>query len=245
MSCRLPIALTAVLAGLALPVASLAETIREIVVTGEGRIEVAPDLATIRAGVESQAENAAAALAANAEAARAVIAALEAEGVEARDMQTSQLALEPVYRHDENGRRGPEVVGYVARNLVTARLREIEGIGRVIDAMSAAGANRIDGIAFGLADMRPFLDEAREIAVRDARAKADLYASAAGVGLGPVLAIRETQPFDRPFPMAARMEAMMDGAIAEGSIEVTAMVEIVFGIAETVDAGNGQEGNGQ
>jgi uncharacterized protein YggE len=236
MSCRFPIALTAVLASLALPVTGLAETIREIVVTGEGRIEVTPDLATIRVGVESQGESAAEALAGNAEAARAVIAALEAEGVESRDMQTSQLGLEPIYRHDENGRRSPEVVGYVARNLLTVRLREIEGIGRVIDAMSAAGANRIDGIAFGLADMRPPLDEARERAVRDARAKAELYAAAAEVELGPVLAIRETQPFDRPFPMAARMEAMMDGAIAEGSIEVMAMVEIVYGIAGGPDA---------
>jgi uncharacterized protein len=212
--------------------AAAAQPPREIVVTGEGLVEVAPDMATVTAGVESQGESASETLAANAETMRAILAALEDAGAERRDIQTSQLALEPVYRPRNGDDWTPEVVGYVARNTVAVRVREIGAVGAVVDAMSQAGANRIAGIAFGIADMRQHLDEARGGAVRNAREKAELYADAADVTLGDILNIRETQPIDRPFPMMARAEMAMDGAVAEGTLEVTAMVEIVYAIAE-------------
>jgi uncharacterized protein len=211
--------------------AAAAEVPREIVVTGEGLVEVAPDMATVTAGVESQGDTAGATLAANAEAMRAILAALEAAGVERRDIQTSQLSLQPVYRPQNGDDWTPEVIGYVARNTVAVRVREIGEVGSVVDATSEAGANRIDGITFGIDDMRPHLDEARGDAVRNAREKAELYADTAGVTLGEVLGIRETQPIDRPYPMMARAEMAMDGAVAEGTLEVTAMVEMVFAIA--------------
>jgi uncharacterized protein len=230
--------------------AAAAEVPREIVVTGEGLVEVAPDMATVTAGVENQGDTAGATLAANAEAMRAILAALEAAGVERRDIQTSQLSLQPVYRPRNNGDDWtPEVLGYVARNTVAVRVREIGEVGSVVDATSEAGANRIDGIAFGIGDMRPHLDEARGDAVRNAREKAELYADTAGVTLGEVLGIRETQPIDRPFPMMARAEMAMDGAVAEGTLEVTAMVEMVFAIAgdgagDAEDDTRGENGDG-
>jgi uncharacterized protein len=231
----------ATLALVAATAAAAAEVPREIVVTGEGLVEVAPDMATVTAGVESQGETAGETLAASGEAMRAILAALEEAGVERRDIQTSQLALEPVYRPRNDDDWTPDVVGYVARNTVTVRVREIGAVGAVVDTMSEAGANRIAGIAFGIADMRPHLDEARGDAVRNARDKAGLYADAAGVALGDVLGIRETQPFDRPSPMMARAEMAMDGAVAEGTLEVTAMVEIVFAIAED-ESGEDEDG---
>jgi uncharacterized protein YggE len=217
---------------LLLAASAVAETPREIVVTGEGRIEVAPDMATVSAGVESSGDTAAEALEANAAAMRGVLEALGAAGVAPIDMQTSHIALEPVYRPRSDGEWTPDVVAYRARNTLTIRVREIGAVGRVIDDMMEAGLNRIEGIAFGLDDRQGSLDEARSEAVRDARAKAELYAEAAGVGLGQVVGIRETQPFDRPFPMAMRAEAAMDGAVAEGSVAITAMVEIVYNIED-------------
>jgi uncharacterized protein len=225
--------LAAVLATAA--VAAADEQPRELVVTGQGRVEAAPDMATVTAGVESQAEAAAAALSDNGEAMRDVLAALEDAGVARADVQTSHVTLEPVYRQrpDRNAIDDvPEVVGYVARNMVTVRVREVGEVGAVIDAMSEAGINRIGGVAFNLSEPRAHEDEARAQAVRDAREKAELFADAAGVELGRVLSLRETMPFDRPFPMHARAEMAMDGAIAEGRIEVTAMVEMVFALEE-------------
>jgi uncharacterized protein len=102
----------------------------------------------------------------------------------------------------------------------------------VLDAMAEAGANRLSGIRFAIAEPRPLADQARERAVADARAKAELYARAAGVSLGNVVGIRETQPFDQPFPMRAQAEMAMDGAVMEGTLEVEAMVEMVFTIED-------------
>lgn len=205
---------------------------REIIVTGEGVADVVPDTAVVTAGVESQAETAAAALDANAGAMQEVLTTLEEAGIERRDIQTSHLALTPVYRPGENGAWSAEVIGYIARNMVTVRVRDASRVGSVLDSMSGAGINRIDSIAFSVAEMRPHLDAARRDAVADARAKAELLAEAAGVGLGEVVNIRETQPVDQPFPMMARAEASgMAGAVAEGSVEISAMVEIVYSIA--------------
>lgn len=211
---------------------------REIIVTGQGVADVVPDTAIVTAGVESQADTAAAALEANAGAMRDVLAALEAAEIEARDIQTSNLALTPVYRPGENGAWSAEVIGYIARNMVTVRVREVAHVGDVLDSMSEAGINRIDSISFSVAETRPHLDAARRDAVADARAKAELLAEAAGVRLGKVVNIRETQPVDQPFPMMMRAEAAgMGGAISEGSIELSAMVEIVFEIEDQRDGG--------
>jgi uncharacterized protein len=214
------------------PAAASDDAPREIVVTGEGRVEAAPDMATVSAGVENQADTAEAALAANAEAMRRVLEALADAGIERRDVQTNRLSLDPVYRPRDGEDWSPEVMAYLARNMVTVRVRAVGNLGAVIDTMSETGANRIAGIHFGIAEPRSQEDAARAEAVADARARAELYADAAGVELGRVLAIRETLPFDQPFPMRAQMEAAMDGAIAEGAVEVTAMVEIVYEIED-------------
>jgi uncharacterized protein len=211
---------------------TMAQPEREIVVTGEGRVEVAPDMATVTGGVETQAETAEAALRANAERMQAVIEAVTAAGVAREDLQTNQIGLFPVYREQESGGWTPEVIGYIARNMVAVRVREIPRVGAVLDAMAAAGANRMEGISFGIAEPGVHLDAAREAAVADARRKAELLAEAAGVGLGPVLGIRETRPFDEPFPMRAQADLAMESAVAEGTLTLEAMVEMVLAIAE-------------
>ena len=123
---------------------------REIVVTGEGRVEVAPDMATITGGVETEAATAGEALAATTAAMEAVLAAVAAAGVAADDMQTVHLAVTPVYRQQETGEWTPEVVGYSARNMLQVRVRAVGNLGAVIDAMAGAGANLMEGIAFGI-----------------------------------------------------------------------------------------------
>ncbi len=213
--------------------AAIQQPPREIIVMGEGLVDVVPDTATVTAGVETQADTAAAALEGNADAMQNVLAALEEAGIERKDIQTSRLALTPVYRPGENGAWSAEVIGYIARNMVTVRVREASRVGGVLDSMSAAGINRIDTISFSVAEPRPHIDIARRDAVADARAKAELLAEAAGVGLGPVINIRETQPVDQPFPMMMRAESSgMTGAVAEGSVELSAIVEIVYAIED-------------
>jgi uncharacterized protein YggE len=100
----------------------------------------------------------------------------------------------------------------------------------VIDALTGAGANRLYGISFDVADKKAHLEMARRLAVEDARARASLYAEAAGVTLGPVISIRDTPSGDGP--VAFRADAMVAAAppVAGGTVTLGAEVEVVWGI---------------
>jgi uncharacterized protein YggE len=225
---------TLLLAGLPaafIPGAAMAEeTGRRIIVTGSAEVEAVPDIATVSAGVESQAPDAAAALAANATAMNAVFGALEASGVARADVQTSQLSLDSIWENRSDG-GAPKVVGYQASNMVTVTVRDTARLGAVVDAVAAAGGNRIFGVSFAVDEPRAQIDAARERAVADARAKAELYATAAGVRLGAVMSISENGGSGpSPAPMYARAEAMADTPVAEGTVTLGATVEVVFAI---------------
>ncbi len=208
---------------------------RLITVTGSAEVEVPPDLATITAGVEIEAESAANALAEAAAAMAEVLAAISASGVAPADVQTTQLGLDPVWADppelpQEGGTAQPRVTGYRASNMVTLRLRAVNELGAVVDAVTSAGANRLFGIGFALADPEARRDEARRLAVADARAKAELLAEAAGVTVGQVRSIREGGTGSGPGPFAAREQMAMDMPTAPGSIAVAAEVEVVFAL---------------
>ncbi len=218
--------------GLALAVPAAAQdTPRQITVTGMAQVEAVPDLATVSVGVTTRAETAAAALAANSEAMQAVMTGLDESGIAPRDRQTSQLNLNPIYDDDRSGDGGvPVVTAYQADNTVTVRVHEIARLGPTIDALTKAGANRLYGIGFEVSEPREALDGARRKAVADAHARAELYAEAAGVTLGPVISLREDDG-GGPTPYFAKAEAASAAPpIAEGTVTLTAEVVIVYAI---------------
>jgi len=199
-------------------------------VTGHGSATAAPDLAQITLGVSTEAETAEEAMSQNSSRQKAVIDALTAEGVEARDIQTAGLNLSPKMVYENN--QPPKLVGYVAQNTVNVRVRDIDGLGAVLDRLVSTGANEISGISFSREDMTEAEDEARADAVKDARRRAELMAEAAGMRLGPIRMLSDgVAPSGPPRPMMAmRAEAKADGAppIAAGELEVTAEVSAVF-----------------
>lgn len=212
-----------------------------IVVVGEGRAAGAPDLAILRLGAQAEAEEAAAALDAASERARAVIEALRGAGVAEADLQTAELSLYPRYGAPAAG-GDPPVAGYVAANVVTARVRDLDAVGRALDAAAEAGASRIDGIAFDLSDRAPLMDEARGRAVSDARRAAETLAAAAGLALGAVRRIEDAPGAARPFAgadMALRAEAASI-PVAPGEIEAAARVRVVFDLAPDGDEAGGE-----
>lgn len=225
----LPAALAAALAVLPAAAQETDWPGRHVAVSGTAEVEAVPDRATVTAGAETQAATAAEALAANSTVMAEVFAALEAAGIERRDVQTSNLTLGAIWNHGRDGSEPPRVTGYQAGNMVTVRVRDVSALGAVIDAVTTAGANRLHGVTFEVSDPRAALDDARTRAIADARAKAELYASAAGVALGQVLTIRETEQVAQPF--FARAEAM-DAAppVAEGTVSLRADVEVVFAL---------------
>lgn len=207
-----------------------------ISVTGEGRIEAAPDMATVSLGVQTDADTAATAMAENSERLAAVIERLKAAGIEPRDIQTSGLSLGPRYDYSQQDGTAPKLVGYSASNMVTVRVRALDTVGGVLDGVVADGANTLNGLSFGLAEDRPLMDEARREAVADAAAKAALYAEAAGVKLGRVITIAEAGGYAPPMPMPMAMEAgfakAADVPVAPGELTVSASVSMVYEIAE-------------
>ncbi len=201
-------------------------------VSGSGHVSVAPDMATMRIGVETRADTAAAAVAANNASAERIIDTLKQNGIEAKDIQTSNFSVSPVYDETTFQRReGPKIVGYQATNQVVARIHDLDGMGTVLDATVGSGANRIDGLEFGLEDDTEVADQARAKAVEDALRKARVYAQAAGVQLGDIQSINESGG-GGPVPMYA-MAARAESApvpIERGQTTVSANVQIVWEI---------------
>jgi uncharacterized protein YggE len=180
-------------------------------VSGDGLARIAPDMATIQLGVTSQADSANAAMDQNSTQQAAVIKALTDTGIEQAQIQTSGLNLNPLMKYDED--RAPSVTGYQASNIVTVRVADLTRLGEVLDAIVSAGANEINGITFAREDGSDAQDDARRQAVADARRKAEVLAEAAGLTLGPVLAIRDSQSSGgAPRPMM-RMEAAMADSV--------------------------------
>ena len=206
---------------------------RHITVQGQGSVEGVPDMAVLTMGVSHQADTAGDAMALVAGAAQEMLARLEAMGVEARDMQTSELSLHPVWERDRYENRAPKVIGFNASTQVTVKLRDLAGVGKVLDAVLQDGANQFNGLRFSLQDPDPQMNEARVAAVADARARAELYAKAAGVTLGPVLSIDE-HGGAAPAPVFMARAAMAEAAmpIAEGEVSVQAGVTMVFAITD-------------
>lgn len=207
---------------------------RSISVTGTGEIQAEPDIATVSTGVEVQAATVAEARAGAAEAAGAVIAALRANGVDDSDIRTVDFAIRPMYDYSGDT---PRIVGYVVSNNVLVTVRDVEGVGALIDAVAGAGGNavRFNGISFSHADPAALTEQARALAIEDARAKAEQLAELTGVTLGSVLGVVETS-WTAPLVGPARAEfAMADSAgtsIQPGTSAVTVTVQAVWEIED-------------
>lgn len=205
-------------------------------VTGEGSVDLPPDMATITLGATTQKATAAEALADNSKMVAATLDALKAEGIAARDMQTSGLTLYPVFdnRPAPDGQGGaPRIEGYRASNTITVRVRDLPRLGVVLDQVVQAGANEFRGLEFGLSAPQKSTDEARRNAVADARRKADLYAQAAGLKIIGILSLDE-QTRSQP-PGMMRMDAMVAREskvpVAGGEVTLNVDVTITYEIA--------------
>lgn len=209
--------------------------VRSISVTGEAEINAVPDVAILDFSVETRAVSSADAFSEASRAMNAVISTLKDRGIEARDLQTNQVSLSPVYSRDEDGRTDrTKIIAYRAYQSLTVRLRTIGEAGETIDAAVGAGANGLNSFRMAIDDPKALRDEARVAAVEDARAKAEAMAEAAGAKLGPVMTLSAHNNGMRPRPMAMRTMAMEDASsapsIEAGEQSVSMTVSAVFAI---------------
>ena len=214
-----------------------------LTVTADGSSTRTPDMAAYSAGVTTQGTTASEALSANSTQMNRVIAALKQAGIADRDIQTSNLNLNPVYSQpkrlpDGSDVEGPQrIVGYQANNTVSVRQRKLDEMGKVIDALVQAGANQVNGPDFTLAEPAAARDEARVKALKDARARADLYAKAAGLRVVRILSISESGGYaPQPIMVTAMRKGAMDFAaapapVAAGELEMNVNVTAQFELA--------------
>jgi uncharacterized protein YggE len=207
-------------------------------VNGEGKVTVTPDIATLSLGIEAQATTVAEAQYQAAIAMEAVMAALAENGVADKDIQTQYFSIYQVTRWDDF-KDEHVVIGYRVTNMVTAKIRDIEQAGPIIDAVAAAGGDytRINNISFSVDDPTPYYEQARQKAVADARAKAEQLADLAGVNLGQPTYISEGTIYPPVVYRDVGMEAMAPvpaptTPISPGEIELTLNVQVAYAIAD-------------
>jgi len=223
------------LAFLLLPSLGLSEeSLAKMTLSGRGEVTAAPDMARVSLGVVAQARSAKSAMDQVSKQMRDVMARLEGAGIEARDLQTSDLNLRPQYARDNsNGFDGRRVVGYQASNTLGVRVRDLDMLGQVLDQALSDGVNQLFGLQFSVSDPAPLLEEARRQAVAEARAKALLYAEAAGVELGRLLTLSEANGQVRPQVMMMEARMAVDAVpVAAGEVGLSADVTLVYEILQ-------------
>lgn len=222
------------------PVPVVAAGATLLTVSAEGKSTRAPDLALFSAGVTTQGQTASEAMSRNAADMSKVFAALKKAGIADKDMQTSSINLSPVYGQPVIGPNGqmtqePRIVGYQANNSVSVKQRDLKNFGRVLDALVSAGANNVGGPNFQIENADAAQDEARVAAMTKARARANLYAKAAGLRVTRIVSISESGGYAPPMPvMYAAKSAMAETAptpIAAGEVEAQISVTVQFELA--------------
>ncbi|SMX37785.1 SIMPL domain-containing protein [Octadecabacter ascidiaceicola] len=226
---------TLAVAALSAPVAAQERT---ITVTGRGEVSVEPDMATVIIGVQTEAEVAATALDEASVATAAILASLDGEGVLDEDIRSGAIRLNPRYSQSVLS-SGTQITGYQAINSVEVQVNDLDRLGSLLAAVVGDGANRLDGVRFGLQDPTEATDEARRRAVAEGVRLAELYAQAADVTVGELTMLSETggggyrpvQAETRQMELAAS-SPQYDVPVSPGKIELNSSVTMVYAIAD-------------
>lgn len=204
---------------------------RTITVTGSGEVILVPDLAYINVGIHTEAEDVTSAVNSNNSQARAIKEAMVGMGVEEKDIQTSNFNVYSMNRYDDMG----NIAGtnYAVDNTLYIIVRDMPRLSEILDAALGAGANQIYGISFDIANRADAMEQARDLAIKDAEEKALSIANTAGVQLGQVLNISvKNNSYVQTLAGYGMGGGMMDQAasvpVSAGQIVVTANADVVY-----------------
>ena len=199
-------------------------------ISASGSVNREPDIAFLNAGVQTQGKTAQEAMTANSAAMNGVFDALAAADIDRRDMQTSNFSLQPQYDYSNRENGQPRLTGYQASNQLSVKVRDLDNLGETMDALVSAGGNTFSGLNFALEDDRAAKNAARDLAMKEAIARAELYAAASGYEVARVVTISESGGM-RPQPMAMMAEARSvdrSTPIASGEVGYSITVNVTF-----------------
>jgi uncharacterized protein YggE len=199
---------------------------RIITATGAGRISTRPDTAVVQVGAETRAPSLADATADVSRRISAVLERVKALGVAEREITTVTYAIDPVVAQRRSEEEAARILGYRVANVVQLRIRQLDAVGRIMDAAVAAGANTMRGLTFTVADPQAVEAQARVLAVQNASAKAKQLAEAAGATLGELVLLTEgvPQPSPRQIMGARAADVVGPGPVESGQLEILVTV---------------------
>jgi len=224
------LAATALAAPAAAAEVQIAATGPVVELTVTETVEADPDIATVSAGVTTQAPTAVAAMRANATAMTAVVNRIKQLGVAERDIQTSGINLGAQYDYNQQTQR-QVFRGYQASNRVSVKLRDIDRTGEVLDALVAAGATDLGGPEWSIDDDTAPRAQARRTAFETARAQALDYARMAGYLDLKLLEVSENVLVRQPVPMfraAAQDAAIASTPVQPGMVQTGVTVTVKY-----------------
>lgn len=207
-------------------------TTRTVDVTGVGRVRIEPDIARVNIGVRSQSPEVTEAFTENNDIAERVIQALMDMGIAQEDIQTRNFNI---YQQQQPPRDQEEEqrITYVVENTVAVTVRDLDSLGEVLSVVISEGANTIHGVTFDIEDREAAIEEARQLAIEDAKAQAEAIAETAGVNLGDIRNISISQD-GGPMPRAEFAEEAAMGAgevpISSGTMTVQVRANLSYDI---------------
>lgn len=210
-----------------------AQNVRTLYVDGSGQVTLVPDIAYINIGVRTEAEDVSSSLSQNSKLAEAITAELKRLGVDEKDIKTTSFNVYPMQNYDMEGKVTKTT--YVVENTVNITVRKLADLGKLLDSTVKAGANSIYGISFDVEDKSAAIDQARELAIQDAKEKAEKVASAAGVKLGEVQNINVytssgvTPYYDAKMGLGGA-ESMAQVPVSAGTLMITATASLTYEI---------------
>jgi len=205
-----------------------------LTVHGHSELKVKPDIAYISLSVTTQTREQSEAVSTNAARSVNLIAALKRAGIVSQDIQTTSYTVEPQYDYNTSP---PISVGYQVTNSFQVTVRDLTKVGLILDTASRAGSTQAGDVRFDVADQNKYQGEALVAAVADAKSRADLMAGAAGVSLGRLVALSDSEvPVVTPLYMPRRMGIMAAAAqpttpVQDQQVDVTADVAAVYAIS--------------
>ena len=207
-----------------------------LAVSGRGEVTAEPDIALVTLGVSVLRSSVTDALGDAAESMQAVLDTLDDAGVDEEDITTTHFSIDQEFDRLRSGVR--RSLGYRVDNDVRVKIRDVADVGEIIDAVVAAAGDDVvvNRISFRVDDPREMLAEARELAMADARAKAEQLASLADVKLGKVMLLNESSNAAWPdrrsltleFALASSSALVATTPIVAGQLTVTASVSIAY-----------------
>jgi hypothetical protein len=205
----------------------------QMTVNGTGTVRVTPDMATVNLGVTTQDKDIAQAVAANNLTAQAITDAVKGLGVAPEDVRTSYFNVSPQPQYDQNGMPTGETIYWVSNTLLVT-LRQVDQLGTLLQSVVNAGANSINGVSFDVSDRSQAEEQARQMALEDARNRAARMAEAAGSALGEVLYVSAGSPSFGPMSFT-QTEGTGTGPtsavpIAPGTLDVQVSVTVTYAL---------------